>query len=296
MIRLVLTSLLVLFGFATACAASPPPLIITTFSVLDDMTRRIAGPDAAIKVLVGPTGEVHAYQPGPSDTRLLKQARIVIANGLGLEPWLTRLCDAADFRGERVFATVGMTPRMLSDRAGNMPDPHAWLDVSLARLYVRNITDALVRIDPERAAGYRARAADYDAELAQLDDRIRREIAAIAPERRRIATSHSAFGYFGAAYGVTFIGIADLSEDATLSAKSMRDLIDTIKQDHIKTLFVEHLTDPRPFARIAAETGAVPGGVLYSDSLAPPGQPGDSYLGLFDVNLPLLIGAMQDLR
>jgi zinc/manganese transport system substrate-binding protein len=281
------------------CVFSPalatPLQVVATFSVLGDMTQRIAGPDAVVRVLVGPESDTHAYQPKPSDARALRTADILIANGLGLETWLDRLTASSDFKGVKVIASSGIDPRLIDTDGTLLPDPHAWGDPKLGRGYIITIADALAKADPAHQAGFRARADAFLAELDLVDQNIKTAFADLVPNQRRVLTSHGAFGYFGAAYKIEFIGLNDLSGENELSAKAMRRLIDAIRQAGVRTVFVESQTDPRLVQQVAAETGAHIGADLLSDNLAKPGAPGDSYIGMFDYNLPILHQAMREL-
>ena len=276
-------------------AAAAPLQVVTTFSVLVDMTQRIAGTDAAIRVLVGPEADCHGYQPKPSDARALRSADILIANGLGLETWLDRLIAASDFKGAKIIASSGIEPRLIDTDGKLLPDPHAWGDPHFGRAYVMTIAEALSKADPAHQAGYHARAEAFLADLDQVDQKIKAKFAGLSARQRRVLTSHGAFGYFGAAYQIEFIGLNDLSGENELSAKSMRRLIDEIRQAGVKTVFVESQTDPRLVQQVAAETGAHIGADLLSDNLARPGAAGDSYIGMFDYNVPILYRAMAEL-
>jgi zinc/manganese transport system substrate-binding protein len=269
--------------------------VVATFSILGDMTQRIAGPDAVVRVLVAPEADSHAYQPKPSDARALRTADILIANGLGLETWLERLIASSDFKGVTVIASRGIEPRMVDTDGKLLPDPHAWGDPKFGRIYIINITQALAKADPAHQAGIWARADAFLAELDQVDHNIKTAFADLTPNQRRVLTSHGAFGYFGAAYSIGFIGLNDLSGENELSAKAMRRLIDEIRQAGVKTVFVESQTDPRLVQQVAAETGAHIGADLLSDNLAKPGAPGDSYLSMFKYNVPILHQAMSEL-
>jgi zinc/manganese transport system substrate-binding protein len=285
--------LLALLLLLPALAQAEPLPVVASFSVLGDMVRQIGGADVAVTVLVGPDSDSHVYEPSPSDTRRLATARLFVVNGLGLEGWIPRLIGSAGFKGRVVTATDGVTPLQLSEPGKTAPDPHAWQDVADGRIYVRNIVAALAEADPAHAQAYAERAAAYDAELVVLDDWVRAEIGSVPPERRKIVTTHDAFQYFGHAYGVAFEAPVGMNEDSEPDARAVAGLIRQIRQEHIRALFIENMTDPRLLDQLARETGTKPAGALLADALSKPGEGGESYVALFRRNVPAMVAAMM---
>lgn len=283
---------LVLLLLPVLAQAEPLP-VVASFSVLGDMVRQVGGADVAVTVLVGPDSDSHVYEPSPSDTRRLATARLFVVNRLGLEGWMPRLVDSAGFKGRVVTATDGITPLQLSQAGKTAPDPHAWQDLADGRIYVRNIAAALAEADPEHAAAYAARAAAYDAELAVLDDWVKAEIGSVPPERRKIVTTHDAFQYFGHAYGVAFEAPVGMNEESEPDARAVAGLIRQIRQEHIRALFIENMTDPRLLDQLARETGTKPAGSLLADALSKPGEGGETYVALFRHNVPAMVAAMM---
>jgi len=284
--------LLLLMALLPALAQAEPLPVVASFSVLGDMVRELGGADVAVTSLVGPDGDTHVFQPSPSDARRLAAARLFVVNGLGLEGWMPRLIDAAAFKGRVVTVTEGITPLQLTEAGKAAPDPHAWQDLSDGRIYARNIAAALAAEDPAHAEDYAARAAAYDAALAALDDWVKAQIATVQPERRKIITTHDAFQYFGHAYGVGFEAPVGMDEDSEPDARAVAGLIRQIRQEHIRALFIENMTDPRLLDQLARETGAKPAGTLLSDALSKPGEGGETYVGLFRHNVPAMVAAM----
>ncbi len=172
-------------------------------------------------------------------------------------------------------------------------DPHAWQSLKNGVVYARNIAEGLAAADPAHAAAYRQRAQAYIARIEALDAQIRKTFASIPAERRQVVSSHDAFGYFGDAYGVRFIPVAGLSTDAEPSAADMARIIEQVKREHVPAVFVENVSSPVLVQQIARETGARTGGTLYSDALAPSGQPAATYLGMFEWNARQLSEALQ---
>jgi zinc/manganese transport system substrate-binding protein len=289
-----------------ACAQDKIP-VVASFSVIGDITAAVGGERVSVKTLVPPDGDAHQYQPTPSDSRAIAAARLVVVNGLGMEGWIERLIRASGYREPIVTASTGIRAGVMeqdeSDAVVKMPrhvvtpktvtDPHAWQDARNGIIYARNIADGLSKADPAGATYYRANAAAYAKELEATDAWIRQLLAAVAPEKRKIITTHDAFGYFGRAYDVAFTAAKGVSTDYQPSAGDIAKLIQQIKQEHIKALFIENMTDSRLIQQIASDTGAVVGGTVYSDALSPQGGPADSYLKMFRHNVPLFVAAME---
>jgi zinc/manganese transport system substrate-binding protein len=287
-----LAALALLTAFIAAPAHAAPLKAVASFSVLGDMVARIGGERIALKVLVGPDGDAHGFEPSPADASALAAAGIVFVNGLGFEPWMEKLAAASGYRGPLIAASAGVIPREMQEDGHTHTDPHAWQDLANGAIYVRNIEAALASADPAGKSVYEANAAALLAELAGLDRWTRAEIGAVPAAKRKVITSHDAFGYFAAAYGVTFIAPEGLSTDAEPGAGDLARLIDQIRHEGIKALFIENMSDPRLIGMIARETGATPGGTLYSDALSPPDGPAPAYPAMFRNNVPKLKAAM----
>jgi zinc/manganese transport system substrate-binding protein len=279
---------------AWTCLAQAAPLeVVASFSVLGDLVRQVGGERVQVTTLVGPGEDAHGYQARPSDARKVKAAGLVVANGLGFDPWLERLARSAGYRGTLVVASQDALslkmPGHDHDAAGL--DPHAWQDVGQARRYAATLAAALAQAHPAGAAYYRQRAAAYDAELAALDQEIRQGVAALPPERRLVVTNHDAFGYFARAYGIRFLAPVGLSSNAEPTAGGVAALIRQIRQVRAPAIFMENISDPRLLERIQRETGARAGGVLHSDALAP-SPPAHTYVGMMRENLRVLMTAL----
>jgi len=263
--------------------------VVASFSILGDLVRNVGGEAVNVITLVGPDGDAHVYVPTPADARTISAARLVFVNGLGLEGWLPRLVASAGNKATTVTATAGITPLTL----GSDADPHAWQSPLNARIYVANIRDALATADPADAATFRANAEAYLAKLDALDREVREAIAKIPPARRKVISTHRAFGYFAAAYGVEFIAPLGVSTESEASARDIAAIITQIRAAKIPAVFLENISDPRLIRQIAAETGARVGGTLYSDSLT--GEKGDSptYIEMVRHNIKALTSALS---
>jgi zinc/manganese transport system substrate-binding protein len=275
--------------FAAPAYASAPLPVVATFSILADMTREVAGPAAAVRSLVPPDSDVHVYEPRPSDLLAIRGAALVVTNGLGLEGWLTRLLPASASKALVVVATAAVTPRHL----GAGLDPHAWQDPRNGILYARAIADGFASVAPDQAAAIRARAEDYARRIAGMDAWIGQQIATVPPEQRRILTSHDAFFYFGARYGIEFIGVQGIDTESEPSAADIAALVRQVRAEGVKAVFVENMANPALIRTVARESGVVLGPAVYSDALSPPGGPADTYLKMFRHNVTQFVKAMR---
>ena len=263
--------------------------VVASFSILGDFARNIGGERVDVTTLVGANSDVHVYTPAPADAKKIADAKLVIINGLGLEGWLPRLVQSSGGKAAIVTATTGIAPRKL----GSDADPHAWQSVVNAKIYVASIRDALIIADPAGAPAYRANADAYLAKLDELDREVREAVAQIPQGRRRVISTHDAFGYFAAAYGIAFIAPQGVSTESEASARDIAAIITQIKAGKIPAVFLENISDPRLMRRISAETGAKIGGTLYSDSLT--GENGDAptYIELVRHNIKALTSALN---
>ena len=285
--------ILLLAAIATPAAAQDKLKVVATFSILADLVKNVGGDRVAVTALVGPNGDAHVYQPSPGDAKTLADARLVFANGLGFEGWMNRLVKASGTKAQTVVATKGVKPRKAADEHGHgEADPHAWQSVANAKIYVANIRDALGVADPAGKSTYEANANAYLAKLDALDTEVRAAIDKIPSDRRKIITTHDAFGYFAAAYSVTFIAPQGVSTESEVSAKDVAKIITQIRKQKIPAVFLENITDERLLQRIGAESGARIGGTLYSDALTDEKGPAPTYLDMMRHNVKQISTAL----
>ena len=270
--------------------AQAPLKVVASFSILGDFVKNVGGNRVEVTTLVGPDGDVHVYTPTPADARKIADAKLLIVNGLGLEGWLPRLLEAAGGKASIVTATSGSAPLKL----GSDADPHAWQSVANAKEYVVNIRDALAAADPADAEFFRQNAQTYLAKLEALDGEVRQAVDRIPPSRRKMISTHDAFGYFAARYGIEFIAPIGVSTEADASARDIAKIIAQVKAEHIPAVFLERISDPRLMRRISAETGAKIGGTLYSDSLTDEKGDAPTYIDMVRHNITTLTSALAN--
>jgi zinc/manganese transport system substrate-binding protein len=279
---------LVLIAATSPARAQDRLNVVASFSILGDFARNVGGDRVSVTTLVGPDGDVHVYTPAPADAKKIADAKLLIINGLGLEGWLPRLLQASGGKAPIITATKGIAPLKL----GSDADPHAWQSVVNAKTYVANIRDALVAADPADAEVFRTNTDRYLEKLDALDREVREAVAQIPPRRRKVISTHDAFGYFAAAYGIEFIAPLGVSTESEASARDIASIITQVKTSKIPAVFLENISDPRLIRRISAETGARIGGTLYSDSLT--GEKGEAptYIDMVRHNIKVLTGAL----
>jgi zinc/manganese transport system substrate-binding protein len=291
---------------ATALLAARPapaqaqPVVVASFSILGDMVRQIAGDRVVLRVLAGPEMDAHLFQPRPSEAEAIRGADLVVRNGLGFEPWLDRLLRSTAYRGPVATASEGITPRRADPTASGhghshgqgAPDPHAWQDLRMAQSYARLIGTGLAAADPAGATALREAAESYAARLGALDAWVRERIAAVPPERRLVITSHDAFGYFGAAYGVRFLAPQGPGAEAQPSAAAVAALVRQIRAAGVSAVFIEGPGSQTVMERLARDAGVRVRGRLYADTLSAPDGPAPGFEAMVRHNLALLVPAM----
>lgn len=288
-----LLALAALGGLAAGGPAEARTLqVVASFTVLADVVGEVGGSHVNVVSLVGPDGDPHEFEPSPNDAKVLKGADIVFASGLGFEGWMNRLVSASGTAAAPVEASVTVATRQMEEDGETVTDPHVWNDPKNVAQWVSVIEAALVKADPADAGDFRANAARYRAELAGLDAYARRALAGTPPEARRILTSHDAFGYFGAAYGVEFLAPLGVSTESEASAMDVAALIEQIRAERIGVYFIENSNDPRLVQQIADATGARPGGALYVESLSGPDGPAPTYARMFRYNVDQIVAAL----
>ena len=289
---------LLLAGPARAVDQIP---VVATFSVIGDMLANVGGDHIDIKTIVAAGGDCELYQPTAADVATVAAARAVFINDLNeeFEPWLESLLKQAVFKGVKVVVTRGVRTLTAEEEhpvsGRQLPaaiDQHAWLDPRNGVTYVRNIAEALTRLDPASAADYRAHATAYRSQIRAVDDWARKQIADVPAGKRRALASHDSLQYIASAYGITLLAVNGWTNRSEPSAAELAKLARQIRAEHVKALFLDSITDPRAVQRIAGETGAVIGGTLYGDSLSPAGGEADSYIKMLRHDVSTLKAGM----
>jgi zinc/manganese transport system substrate-binding protein len=289
---------------ATAQAADKVP-VVASFSIIGDVVKQVGGDHVDVSLLVGPNVDMHGFQPSPADSSKLARAKLVVLNGLGLEGWADRLIKASGYRGATLVASKGVKALSSHEHEHEeghggakahehgASDPHAWQDVGNVKIYVANIRDALIGVDPANAAAYRENAKRYLGTLDALDRDIRAAVATIPADNRRLITTHDAFNYFEMAYGVEFLAAQGVSGDTEPSARDIAQLIRQIRKEKVTTVFFENVESDRLLSRIAKETNAKVGGTLYSDALSPADGPAATYVDMMRYNTRTIADALN---
>lgn len=277
---------------SSAQAADPLP-VVASFSILGDLVKVVGGDRVSVTTLVGPGEDAHVFEPQPSDAKAIAQSKLLVVNGLGFEPWANKLARAAAYQGITVVASQGIKGRTLADEHGHAEgDPHAWQNPNNVVRYVRNIAAALTQVDPAGARLYKDRADAYAKELQELDTWAKTQFAAIPAAKRKVITSHDAFGYFAAQYQITFLAPQGISTEAEPSAQGVARLIRQIQREKIRAVFVENMANAKLITQLSRDAGVTLGAALYADALSAPGQPGATYLDMVRHNVRALAAGM----
>ncbi|PIT28209.1 ABC transporter substrate-binding protein [Snodgrassella alvi] len=284
---------LYLTGFFRLLCAAPMP-VITSFSILGDVTQQIGGERIQVHNLIDTDQDAHMYQLVSKDLRKMRTAKLILLNGLGLEP-LSLQRAAQQSHVPLVIVTNGIHPLMMADDGHDHhqhTDPHVWNDPVLMQTYARNIANALISVDPQGKAYYQQRLTAYQQQLAGLNAWATKTFNTVPPEKRKVLTGHDAFAYMAKRYQIQFIAPQGVSTEAEPSARQVAAIISQIRRDHIKAIFIENIKNPKMVQRIASETQTKISGRLYSDALSK-GAPAATYIDMFRYNVNAISAAMR---
>lgn len=301
----------VVLGLALAVAAAEEPArlrVVATTTILADIARQVGGDRVVVRSLLPPRAEVHGYEPTPADVAAIGAADLVVVNGLGLEGWLARLVQEANAGGRIVTASERVEPLVAAqghghdhghdhgdhDHGGSGTDPHAWLDARNGALYAERIAEAFAAADAAGADDYRAWGAIYAAQLRLVDAWIRREIATVPEPQRVLVTTHDSLSYFARAYGLRVLPLRGSDPAHEPDAAGLAAVIASVRASGVRAAFLEDGAEgDRMVAQVAQEAGIAVGGRLLTDALAPPGEPGDSYLGLLTIDARAVVRGLR---
>ncbi len=269
------------------------PMVVTTFSILENMVHEIAHDKVEVRTLVGPNQDPHVFEPRPQNAKDLSMADLVFINGLGFEGWLNRLIEASGYKGKVVTATEGVNLLMIQEDGVGQVDPHAWHSLDNALIYVDNIVKGLSDLSPQDAGYFKKRGEVFKTKIRALKKDVQKSLEELDPSKKKVITNHDAFGYLGREFNITFFSPLGITTEAEPSAKSVAKLIEKIRREKINAVFVENVSNPRLLTQISEETGTHIGGVLYSDALSNPGTEADTYLKMMEFNLMSLYEAIK---
>lgn len=287
-ITMMLLSALLTTLMATSSYAAEKFKVVTTFTVIADMVKNVAGDAAEVTSITKPGAEIHEYQPTPGDIKRAQGAQLIMANGLNLERWFERFYQHLDGVPE-VIVSAGVKPIGIGEGPYNgKPNPHAWMSPDNALIYVDNIRDALVKYDPAHAETYRQNAAAYKQKITAALDPLRQQIADIPQDKRWMVTSEGAFSYLARDLGMQELYLWPVNADQQGTPQQVRKVIDQVKKNAIPAVFSESTVSDKPARQVARETGAHYGGVLYVDSLSNAQGPVPTYLDLLRVTTETL--------
>ncbi|MBD2088631.1 metal ABC transporter substrate-binding protein [Microcoleus sp. FACHB-1515] len=282
---------------ATNAAQSPQTqekkVILTTFTVIADMARNVAGDRAIVESLTKPGAEIHDYEPTPSDLIRAQQADLILDNGLGLERWAERFYGSLN-DVPNVTISEGIEAIAIAEgNYQNRPNPHAWMSPQNALIYVENIRKALSEIDPANAATYSANAKAYSQQIEAIDQKLRTELAQLPEDQRYMATCEGAFTYLIRDYNLKEIYLWAVNSEHEGTPQQIRRAIDQVKSNQVPVVFCESTVNPEAQKQVAQEGGAKFGGVFYVDSLTDASGNAPTYLKLLEYNVSTLIQGLQ---
>lgn len=293
--------------------------VVTSFSILEDFASQVGGDRITVKSIVPVNGDVHAYEPRPTDVIAFKRADLVLANGLQFDTFMQRLAKSSETKAPVVEVTKGIEPlKNTEDEHGHGAepahddhdhghdhdhdhahehdhgeyDPHAWQSVPNAMIYVKNIADALCKVDSAGCESYKANASAYTEKLQALHESVKAAFSALPKDKRTLITSHDAFGYLGATYGLTLLAPEGTSSATEATAADVAAIIRQIREDKGSAVFMENISNPALIKQIASEGNVAVGGKLYSDALSGPDEPAPTYLKMMQYNADTITKAI----
>ncbi|WP_419721813.1 metal ABC transporter substrate-binding protein [Pantoea anthophila] len=292
-ITAILLSALLTTLMATSSNAAEKFKVVTTFTVIADMAKNVAGEAAEVTSITKPGAEIHEYQPTPGDIKRAQGAQLIMANGLNLERWFERFYQHLEGVPE-VIVSAGITPIGIGEGPYNgKPNPHAWMSPDNALIYVDNIRDALVKYDPANAETYRQNADAYKQKISAAIAPLRQQIAGIPENKRWMVTSEGAFSYLARDLGMKELYLWPVNSDQQGTPQQVRKVIDQVRKQGIPAVFSESTVSDKPARQVARETGAHYGGVLYVDSLSQAQGPVPTYLDLLSVTTETLVKGLR---
>ena len=309
-----LSLLALALGMSSAAMAGNKIPVVASFSILGDLVSEVGGNHIDLTTLVKANGDPHVYSPAPMDAKAVKNAKLLVVNGLEFEGWIPRVLESANFSGEKIVASNGIetikggdadhgnkaddhdqaseTPQVDEHHHGGF-DPHAWNSIINAKIYVRNIERGLSKVDPENSRDYEKNALVYLHKLDQLEVKLQTEMNTIPLSQRKIITPHDAFAYFSRDFNIIFIAPQGTSTEAEASAGDVAAIIKQIRKDKIGAVFMENIADNRMIEQISRETSAKIGGKLFTGALSGAQGPAATYLKMMQYNVDTIVNALS---
>ena len=267
--------------------------ILTTFTVLADMTRNVAGDRADVDSITKPGAEIHGYEPTPQDMARLKKADLVLDNGMNLEKWAEKLYTVVPDVPHATL-TEGITPVPIAEGPYvDKPNPHAWMSPNNALTYVDNIAKALGQIDPENNAYYAHNAAEYKKQIKKVDQQLREGLSKLPESNRYLVSCEGAFSYLIRDYGLKELYLWPINADAQGTPQQVRHVVEVVKKDEIPAVFCESTVSSKAQEQVAKEAGSRFAGTFYVDSLSADDGPTPTYLKLLEYNAQTLIKGLN---
>lgn len=267
---------------------------VTTFTVIADIARNVAGDAAIVESITKPGAEIHDYQPTPKDIVRAQGADVIFWNGLNLERWFERfLHDVKDVPS--VVVSDGIEPLSIYEGPyTGKPNPHAWMSTESALIYVENIRKAFVEFDPVNADTYNANAAAYSAQITAIKSELKERLSHIPQDKRYLVSSEGAFSYLAKDLDMQEVYLWPMNADQQGTPQQVRKVIDTVREKNIPVVFSESTISDKPAKQVASETNAIYGGVLYVDSLSEPDGAVPTYLDLLKVTTDTIAKGFED--
>lgn len=283
---------LLLLGIVSSAWTQDKPLVVATASIMADMAKNIGGDYIDVRSIVPIGGDPHIYEATPEDARLAQKAQLVFINGLTFEGWLKEVIDNSGSKADVVTLTDGIQA-ISSLTYKNATDPHAWMDPVLGQVYIQNITNALIKLLPEKADELQFNHDVYKSQLESLHQYCQQRIEEIPESQRVLITSHDAFQYYGRRYGLRLEAIMGTSTDAEVQTSDIRRVTNLLKEENIPAVFIESTINPKLLQQLADDNGVIIGGQLYSDSLGDEKGPAGTYEKMIRHNTDLIVEALK---
>jgi manganese transport system substrate-binding protein len=276
-----------------ATTSQDKKVILTTFTVLADMAKNVAGEKATVESITKPGAEIHGYEPTPSDLVRGKDASLILDNGLNLERWAEKFYNSFP-KVSHLRLSEGVEPiNIAEDSHAGKPNPHAWMSPKNALIYVENIRKALNKIDPVNTTTYNENAQAYTGQIKAIDEKLKQAVLTIPAEKRYMVSCEGAFSYITRDYGLKEVYIWPVNAEQLATPKQVEKVINTVKANKIPAVFCESTVSDKAQRQVAKESGAKFAGVFYVDSLSPPDGPASTYLKLLEHNINTLITGLQ---